>query len=75
VACDGGGRPLGLLVTAGQRHESTQLQPLLDAIRVPRQGTGTAAKRHRSIATRYARLVLSYHAWLVLAALLLWLPI
>ena len=38
VATDGRGRPLGMLVTAGQRHESTQLEPLLDAIRVPRPG-------------------------------------
>ena len=28
----------------------------------------------RAIATRYDKLAVSYHAWLVLAALLLWLP-
>ena len=38
LAGDGQGRPLGMLVTAGQRHESTQLEPLLDTIRVPRPG-------------------------------------
>ena len=34
-----------MLVTAGQRHESTQLEPLLDAIRVPRSGPGRPRKR------------------------------
>jgi transposase len=135
-----------MLVTAGQRHESTQLGPLLDAIRVPRPGgTGRPRKRpthliadrgysyttcrrllrrrriphtipersdqqhartrrgprggrpplvdpiryrqrnvveraiarlkqHRAIATRYDKLAVSYRTWLVLAALLLWLP-
>jgi transposase len=135
-----------VLVTAGQRHESTQLGSLLDAICVPRPGgSGRPRKRpshltadrgysyascrqllrrrriahtipersdqqaararrgarggrpprvdpvryrqrnvvercvarlkqHRAIATRYDKLAVSYHAWLVLAALLLWLP-
>jgi transposase len=31
-------------------------------------------KQHRAIATRYDKLAVSYHAWLVMAALLLWLP-
>ena len=38
MAVDGKGRPLSIVVTAGQRHESTQLQVLLDGIRVPRPG-------------------------------------
>ena len=134
-----------MLVTAGHRHQSTQLGPLLDAIRVARPGSGRPRKRpthlvadrgysyttcrrllrqrrithtipersdqqaartrrgarggrppsfdplryrqrnvveraiarlkqHRAIATRYDKLAASYHTWLVLAALLLWLP-
>jgi transposase len=38
LAVDGKGRPLGIVVTEGQRHESTQLERLLDSIRVPRPG-------------------------------------
>jgi transposase len=38
LACDGSGRPLSIVVTPGQRHDSTQLQPVLDAIGVPRPG-------------------------------------
>ena len=38
LACDGRGRLLSIVVTPGQRHESTQLGPVLDAIRVPRPG-------------------------------------
>jgi transposase len=34
---EGKGRPLSVLVTAGQEHESTHLEAALDAIRVPRQ--------------------------------------
>jgi transposase len=135
-----------MVVTAGQRHESTQLGELLDAIWVPRPGgsgrprkrpahlvadrgysyttcrrllrrrgiahtiperldqqaarrrrgarggrpprtdpvryrqrnvverTIARLKQHRAIATRYDKLAVSYHSWLVLAALLLWLP-
>ncbi|MEU1710683.1 transposase [Streptomyces sp. NPDC005706] len=32
--------PLSLLVTAGQRHDSPQFQPVLESIRVPRTGPG-----------------------------------
>jgi transposase len=31
-------------------------------------------QQHWAIATRYDKLAVSYHSWLVLAALLLWLP-
>lgn len=36
LAYDGKGRPLAVVLTPGQRHDGTQLEPLLDAIRVPR---------------------------------------
>jgi len=38
LACDGKGRPLSIVITAGQRHDSTQLAPVLAGIRVPRPG-------------------------------------
>lgn len=38
LACDAKGRPLSIVITAGQRHDSTQLVPVLDGIRVPRPG-------------------------------------
>jgi transposase len=50
LSCDGKGRPLSVVVTAGQRHESTQLEAVLDAIRVPRLlGTGRPRKRPKNL--------------------------
>ena len=37
ISCDGKGRPLSVVVTPGQRHESTQLAHVLDAIQVARR--------------------------------------
>ncbi|WP_371558624.1 IS5 family transposase [Streptomyces longwoodensis] len=45
LACDGKGRPLALLITPGQRHDSTCAQALLDRIRVPRTGPGRPRRR------------------------------
>ena len=45
LSCDGKGRPLSLVLTGGQSHESTQLEAVLDAIRVPRMGPGRPRKR------------------------------
>ena len=45
LTCDGRGRPLSVIVTAGQCHESTQLEALLNAIRVTRPGRGRPRKR------------------------------
>jgi transposase len=36
LGCDGLGRPLGVVLSPGQRHDSTQLGLVLDAIGVPR---------------------------------------
>lgn len=40
LACDGRGRPLAVLLTPGQRHDSVCARPLLERIRVPRIGLG-----------------------------------
>ncbi|MFF3420663.1 IS5 family transposase [Streptomyces sp. NPDC002698] len=40
LACDGRGRPLAVLPTPGQRHDSICARPLLERIRVPRIGRG-----------------------------------
>ncbi|WP_200842402.1 transposase [Actinomadura sp. K4S16] len=40
LAVEQGQKPLSLLVTAGQRHDGPQFQPVLDGIRVPRTGPG-----------------------------------
>ncbi len=46
LACDGRGRPLSVVVTPAQRHESTQLEAVHDAIRVKRPGgAGRPSKR------------------------------
>lgn len=53
LVCDGKGRPLSVVVTPGQRHESTQLEAVLDAIRVVPLGVGRPRKRpERLIADR-----------------------
>jgi len=46
LSSDGRGRPLSVVVTAGQRHKSTQLAAVLDTIRVPRF-PGAARPRKR----------------------------
>jgi transposase len=45
LTCDGKGRPLSVVVTPGQPHESTQLEALLDSIGVKRVGGGRPRKR------------------------------
>ncbi|MFJ8667354.1 IS5 family transposase [Streptomyces sp. NPDC093600] len=40
LACDSRGRPLAILLTPGQRHDSVCARPLLERIRVPRTGPG-----------------------------------
>ena len=52
--------------------------PLVDPVRYRQRNVVERAiarlKQHRAIATRYDKLAVSYHSWLVLAAQLLWLP-
>lgn len=45
LICDGTGRPLAMHLTAGQVHESTQLDRLIGTIRVLRAGRGRPRKR------------------------------
>ncbi|WAP59133.1 IS5 family transposase [Streptomyces sp. S465] len=45
LARDGKGRPLAILVTPGQRHDSVCARPLLERIRVPRTGLGRPRSR------------------------------
>ncbi|MEU4898989.1 IS5 family transposase [Streptomyces sp. NPDC044780] len=40
LACEQGQKPLSMLITAGQRGDSPQFAPVLDAIGVPRHGVG-----------------------------------
>jgi transposase len=49
LAFDGKGRPLAIGLTAGQRHDSTQLESTLDQIRVPRR-RGRPRKRPGQVA-------------------------
>jgi transposase len=47
LACDGKGRPLSVVLTPGQRHGSTQLEGLLDGVRVPRPEGSPGRPRKR----------------------------
>ena len=47
LSCDGKGRPLPVIVTASQRRKSTQLEAVLDAIRVPRLPGAAGRPRKR----------------------------
>ena len=45
LACEQGRKPLSLVLTAGQRGDSPQFAPVLQAIRVPRCGPGRPRTR------------------------------
>ncbi|MFF7135419.1 transposase [Streptomyces sp. NPDC008196] len=45
LAFEHGQQPLSFLVTAGQRHDSPQFQPVLERIRVPRTGVDRPSRR------------------------------
>ncbi len=47
LSCDGRGRPLSVVVTPGQRHGSTRLATVLDAIRVARPDGSPGRPRKR----------------------------
>ncbi|GAA2535808.1 hypothetical protein GCM10010398_22450 [Streptomyces fimbriatus] len=45
LAVEQGQKPLSIVITAGQRGDSPQFEPVLDAIRVPRLGPGRPRRR------------------------------
>ncbi|MFD4246965.1 IS5 family transposase [Streptomyces sp. NPDC058525] len=45
LAVEQGQKPLSVVITAGQRGDSPQFEPVLEAIRVPRIGVGRPRKR------------------------------
>jgi hypothetical protein len=49
LAVEQGQKPLSLLVTVGQRHDSPQFQSVLESIRVPRIGPGRPRTRRDKI--------------------------
>ena len=60
-----------MVLTPGQQHDSTQLGPVLDAIRVPRpSGQGRPRKRPDHLVGDKAY---SYPSCRVIASLLIWL--
>lgn len=63
LVTDGRGLPLAVEVTAGQRHESTQIQTVLDGISVP-QPVGRPRKRPARLAGDKAYSFGSVRRWL-----------
>ncbi|WP_406223090.1 IS5 family transposase [Streptomyces decoyicus] len=49
VATEGRCRPLGLLITPGQRADCTQFEPVMDQVRVPRMGLGRPRRTPDSV--------------------------
>lgn len=47
LSCDGKGRPLSISLTAGQRHESTQFETVLDGIQVAKPAGQPGRPRKR----------------------------
>ncbi|WP_442812574.1 IS5 family transposase [Streptomyces sp. NBC_01210] len=45
LAVEQGQKPMSIVITAGQRGDSPQFEPVLERIRVPRQGLGRPRKR------------------------------
>ncbi len=50
LSADGRCRPLSLIVTAGQRADCTQFEPVLEKIRLPRIGPGRPRKKPDTLA-------------------------
>src|SRR5579859_3838785 len=50
VRAEGNGKPMGLLITAGQRHEQTMFEPLMEQGTVKRPGRGRPRLRPDRVA-------------------------
>jgi transposase len=64
LACEQGQRPLSLLLTAGQAHDSPQFVPVLQSIRVPRMGPGRPRIRPDRVLADKAYPSAAHRAWL-----------
>ena len=49
VVADGGGLPLGLVVTSATPHEAKLIEQTLDTVRVPRKGAGRPRKKFKRL--------------------------
>ncbi|WP_407650167.1 transposase, partial [Deinococcus rhizophilus] len=49
LKCEGGGKPLALYLTGGERHEMVGFRPLLDGGKVKRGGPGRPRQRPRKL--------------------------
>jgi transposase len=49
LVCDGRGRPLGVVLTPGQRHESVAFEAVMDSVAVPQPGR-PARRRPKRVA-------------------------
>jgi transposase len=63
LICDGAGRPLGVVLTPGQQHESTVFEAVLDTVAVP-QRRGPARRRPKRVAGDKAYSNRRIRAWL-----------
>lgn len=50
LACDKSGIPLSVKITAGQVHDSTQVEKVLERIRIPKSGRGRPKKKPGKVA-------------------------
>ena len=64
LACEQRQRPLAVIITAGQRGDSPQFIPVLEAIRVPRPGPGRPRRRPGRVRGDKAYSSRANRAWL-----------